>query len=203
MQPRVAIYLRVSTDTQNHDSQRHELDGYCQSRKWEKVSWFTDTGSGAKQNREGLTRLMEQVRRGKVDVVVAFKLDRIARSLSHLAQIIAELRTHNVALVCPSQGIDTTNANPCAQFQLNILAAVAEFERELITERVNAGIAAARQRGVALGRPNMKQKYIPQVKALMDEGLGAAAISRRLQLPYSSVTEMVREIRKTAPPTPP
>lgn len=198
MELRVAIYLRVSTEGQNHDSQRNELEEYCQRRGWGNVSWFTDTGSGAKQNREGLARLMELVRRGKVDVVAAFKLDRIARSLSHLAQIIAELRAHNVALVCPSQGIDTTNSNPCAQLQLNILAAVAEFERELITERVNAGIAAARQRGVVLGRPNKKHKYVAQVKALLDEGLGAAAISRTLEVPYSSVSEMVRGIRKGA-----
>ena len=144
MEQRIAIYLRVSTTAQDHDSQRNELTEYCQRRGWANVHWFTDTASGAKQNREGLTRLMEQVRRGKVDVVVAFKLDRLARSLSHLAQIIAELQAHAVALVVPSQGIDTYNTNPAAQLQLNILAAVAQFERELITERVNAGVRAGK-----------------------------------------------------------
>ena len=69
---------------------------------------------------------------GKVDIVLAFKLDRLARSLSHLAQLIAELQVNRVALVCPSQGIDTSNSNPAAHLQLNILAAVAQFERELI-----------------------------------------------------------------------
>jgi len=195
MEPRVVIYLRVSTDNQNHDSQRVELEEYCLRRGWKNVRWITDTGSGAKRDRTGLNELMDLVRRGKVDVVGAFKLDRLARSLSHLAQIVAELRVHNVALVCPSQGIDTTNANPCASFQLNILAAVAEFERELITERVNAGLAAAKQRGVRLGRPSKKAKYIAKVKELLEEGLGAAAISKRLDLPYSSVTEMVRDIK--------
>ena len=198
MEPRIAIYLRVSTGGQTHDSQRNELTEYCQRRGWTNVRWFTDTGSGAKQDRSGLHALMEQVRRGKVDVVMAFKLDRIARSLSHLAQIIAELRAHNVALVVGSQGIDTTNANPCAQFQLNILAAVAEFERELITERVNAGIAAAKQRGVKLGRPEKTSRYAEQVRELVQQGLNAAEISRRLEIPYSSASELVREIKATA-----
>jgi len=148
MKPRVAVYLRVSTDQQNHNSQRTELAQYCERRNWTNIRWFADVGSGAKQNRDALNQLMAQVRCGRIDVIVAFKIDRLARSLNHLAQIIAELQTHNVSLVCPSQGIDTTNANPCAQLQLNILAAVAQFERELITERVNAGLAAAKHRGV-------------------------------------------------------
>lgn len=194
MEPRIAIYLRVSTGGQSTDSQRKELEEYTQRRSWSNVRWFTDTASGAKQDRSGLNEMMELVRRGKLDVVIAFKLDRIARSLSHLAQIIAELRVHGVALVCPSQGIDTTNANPCAQFQLNILAAVAEFERELITERVNAGIAAAKQRGVKLGRPAKAARYAEQVRELVEQGVKTAEISRRLGIPYSTVGEMVREM---------
>ena len=195
MQPRIAIYLRISTAAQDHDSQRNELTECCQRRGWTNVRWFTDTASGAKQNREGLNGLMELVRRGKIDVVVAFKLDRLARSLSHLAQIIAELQAHAVALVCPSQGIDTSNSNPAAQLQLNILAAVAQFERELITERVNAGVRAARERGVRLGRPSTTRAHVEQVRALVAQGLNAAAISRTLGIPYSTAGEMVREFR--------
>lgn len=196
MQPRVAIYARVSTDTQSHDSQEAELREYCMRRGWNAPTWFRDTASGAKQGRDGLNQLMALVRRGKVDVVLAFKLDRLARSLSHLAQIIAELQANNVALVCPSQGIDTSFSNPAAQLQLNILAAVAQFERELITERVRAGVKAAKERGVRLGRPTKNQRYREQVKALMADGLTAAEISRRLEIPYSSASEMVRETRR-------
>ena len=194
MEPRIAVYLRVSTGGQTHDSQRNELTEYCQRRGWVNLRWFTDTASGAKQDRSGLTEMMELVRRGKLDAVIAFKLDRIARSLSHLAQIIAELRAHSVSLIVPGQGIDTTDANPCAQFQLNILAAVAEFERELITERVNAGIAAAKQRGVMLGRPAKAARYAEQVRELVEQGVKTAEISRRLGIPYSTVGEMVREM---------
>jgi DNA invertase Pin-like site-specific DNA recombinase len=111
--------------------------------------------------------MMDEVREGTVDVVVTWKIDRLARSLSHLAQLLAEFRTHNVALVCPSQGIDTTDTNPCAEFQINILAAVAQFERELIRERVNAGVTAARQRGIKLGRPARGQAVRTQVQSLL------------------------------------
>lgn len=199
MELRVAIYTRVSTDQQSYDSQRLELQQYCERRSWSNVRWFEDTASGAKQKREKLNQLMELVRRGKVDVVLAYKLDRLARSLSHLAQIVAELQAHSVALVCPSQGIDTTNSNPCAQFQLNILAAVAEFERQLITERVRAGLAAATQRGVKLGRPVRSSGREAGVRALVAEGVSAAEISRRLTIPYSSTAEMVRALRAKAP----
>lgn len=197
MEPRVAVYLRVSTDRQSHDSQRTEMEEYCARRAWRNVVWFEDVASGARQDRNGLSQLMDRVRRGKLDVVVAFKLDRLARSLAHLAQMIGEMQTHSVALVCPSQGIDTTRANPCAQFQLNILAAVAQFERELITERVNAGIAAAKARGVKFGRPQKNKGCQDRIKGLVSEGFSSAEISRRVGLPYSSVTEMVRDIKRS------
>ena len=194
---RVAAYLRVSTDQQSHDSQRTELEDYCARRGWKEVRWFTDTASGAKQSRDGLNALMEQVRRGKVDAVVTFKLDRLARSLPHLAQLIAEFQSYSVALICPSQGIDTSNSNPAAMLQINVLAAVAQFERELITERVNAGLRAARERGVRLGRPPKAHKHAAAVSALVAEGLSAAAISRKLGLPYSTATELIRELKAT------
>lgn len=192
MEPRVAVYLRVSTESQSHDSQEDELNEYCQRRGWKQIEWFRDTASGARQDRKGLTELMARVRRGKVDVILAFKLDRIARSLSHLAQVLAELQLYRVALICPSQGIDTSNQNPAAQLQINILAAVAQFERELITERVRSGILAAQARGVKLGRPSRSDKVMGQVKNLRRDGLKAKDISARLGLPYSSVTEILR-----------
>lgn len=193
MEPRVAVYLRVSTDTQIHDSQEAELRDYCARRGWGNIEWYRDTASGAKQDRRGLTDLMQKVRRGKIDVVLAFKLDRLARSLGHLAQLIAELQVHRVALVCPSQGIDTSNSNPAAQLQLNILAAVAQFERELITERVRAGIVAAKARGVRMGRPAIADGKKQQVSALVDAGVSPKNISEQLRIPYSTVTQLLRQ----------
>ena len=194
MDPRVAVYLRVSTDNQIHDSQEAELRDYCVRRGWANIEWYRDTASGAKQDRRGLTELMQKVRRGKLDIVLAFKLDRLARSLSHLAQLIAELQVNRVALVCPSQGIDTSNSNPAAHLQLNILAAVAQFERELITERVRAGVAAAKARGVRMGRPVTPDGKKRQVADLVAQGMTARAVSAQLRMPYSTVTQLIRDL---------
>jgi len=126
---------------------------------------------------------------------VTFKLDRLARSLCHLAQLIAEFQAHGTALAIPSQGIDTSNANPAAMLQINVLAAVAQFEREIITERVNAGIAAARQRGVKMGRPQKTHRYAARVAAMMAEDFSAASIGRELNMPPSTARELVAKIR--------
>ncbi len=196
MEPRVVCYLRVSTAEQSIDSQKVQLDEYCRRRGWsQRVGWFIDRGSGMKRDRGSFNVMMDEVREGTVDILLTWKIDRLARSLNHLAQIIAELQTHRVALVCPSQGIDTTESNPCAQFQLNILAAVAQFERELITERVNAGIVAARQRGVKLGRPARSQVDLARISRLLAHGYTAVKISRELKIPYSTASQTVREIR--------
>lgn len=164
------------------------------------MGWFTDVASGAKRDRGALTVMMDDVREGTVDIVLAWKIDRLARSLNHLAQIIAELHTHKVALVCPSQGIDTTDSNPCAQFQVNILAAVAQFERELITERVNAGLSAAKSRGVRLGRPATMHQHWERIQHLLAEGCSTADISRKLGIPYSTTGEIVRMVKEVARP---
>jgi putative DNA-invertase from lambdoid prophage Rac len=200
-QPRVCCYVRVSTDDQNTASQETQLKEYCDRRGWtERVGWFKDHASGAKRKRGALGLIMEEVREGTVDVVLTWKIDRLARSLNHLAQIIAELQTHKVALVCPSQGIDTTDSNPAAEFQINILAAVAQFERELIIERVNSGLAAAKQRGVKLGRPNKTSAHVQAISDLLKLGRKSSQIARELKLPYSTVTEIVRELSAGASP---
>ena len=139
---------------------------------------------------------MALVRRGKVQTIVAYKLDRLARSLAHLAQLIGELQSHRTALICPSQGIDTTDSNPVAQLQLNILGAVAQFEKDLIVERVNTGLKAARQRGVTLGRPSKNTKHLPRVIELLRQNSCNQVIMRELGLPGSSAgKELVREAK--------
>ena len=123
---------------------------------------------------------MLAIRRGKVDVVMCFKLDRLGRSLAHLAQIIGEFAAH-VALVVPSQGVDTSASNPAARLQLNVLCAVAEFEREVIRERVNAGLAVAKAKGVRLGRPPAHDGLRSDVARLRSEGMSYRAISKLLR----------------------
>ncbi len=193
---KVAIYSRVSTDKQTHDSQLNELRDHCQRRGWTKIVEHTDTISGSKFSRQGLDALMADVRRGRVDVVLCFKLDRLGRSLPHLAQIIGELTASRVALVCPSQGIDTSGMNPAAQLQLNILMAVAEFERSIIRERVNAGLKAAKARGTKLGRPETLSQYANDVIAQRKAGKSMRKIAGDTGLPLASVAKILKTPRQ-------
>ena len=197
---KTAIYSRISTDKQTHDSQLLELRQYCQRRNWPDTIEFADTISGSKFTRQGLDAMLGQVRKGRLARIVVFKLDRLGRSLGHLAQIITELTASGTALICTSQGIDTSDSNPAGRFQLNILAAVAEFEKDIIRERVNAGLAAAKARGAKLGRPSSLNNHREAVAALANQGMGARRISRELGLPLSSTCKLVRLVRMNPQP---
>lgn len=193
---KVAIYSRVSTNKQSDESQLLELRQFCQKRGWTNIVEFSDVISGSKFTRYGLDKLMAEVRKGKIDVLLCFRLDRLGRSLPHLSMIVAELVTNHTALVVPSQQIDTSSMNPASQLQLHVLMAVAEFERSIIRERVNAGLAVARQRGTKLGRPEILSQHKAAVARLLAEGNGTRAIARELGLPLSSAAKLVELVRQ-------
>lgn len=193
---KTAIYCRVSTSSQSQDSQLVELREFCRRRNWTDTTEYADTISGSKFTRQGLDALLTQVRKGRVERVVVFKMDRLGRSLPHLAQIVSELSNHGTSLICTSQGIDTSESNPAGRLQMGVLMAVAEFEREIIRERVNAGLAAARARGSKLGRPTTSDQHKPAVAALVAQGKGSRLIARELGLPLSSVCRLVRAVRQ-------
>jgi len=187
MNSATALYVRVSTQDQRHDSQLRELKGYCALRRWKNPAVYAEHQSGVSVSRPQLERLMTDVRAGKVERVICFKLDRLGRSLSHLALLLEELTRHGVPLVCTSQGIDTSSDNAAGKLQLGVLMAVAEFERSLIVERVNAGLRAAKARGVRLGRPSTIDGRAAEIKKLKRKGFGIRAIARLLKMPPSSV----------------
>ncbi|MFZ4695069.1 MAG: recombinase family protein [Verrucomicrobiia bacterium] len=149
---KAAIYMRVSTDDQDTEHQRAELVEFCTRRGWEPVE-FRDVMSGASWKREGLDRMMEGIRSGALKAVLCVKLDRLGRSLVHLAQMVGEFTDRGVALVVPGQGIDTSSGNAAGKLQMHVLMAIAEFERTMIQDRTRAGLATARARGKRLGRP--------------------------------------------------
>lgn len=182
-----AVYVRVSTDAQRTDSQEQELRRCCRQRGWKKLNFYVDKISGAKTSRPELDRLMQDMRAGMIERLVVYKLDRLGRSLTHLALILDELNRLRVPLIASSQGIDTSDDNPAGRLQLGVLMAVAEFERGIIKERVNAGLAAARQRGVQLGRPSTIIGRAAEIRKLKGKGLGLRAIARELKMPVSSV----------------
>jgi DNA invertase Pin-like site-specific DNA recombinase len=189
----IAVYGRVSTDGQNHDSQLREVRAYIR-RRWPKteVTEYLDKASGAKFKREGLDAMMAEVRKDRLDIIAVYKLDRLGRSLQHLAQLIGELERHGTALVASSQGIDTSESNPAGRLQMHVLAAVAEFERTVIVERINAGLAAARERGAKFGRPRTLDRHINAVAKLRRRGLSERKIAAELKIPAGSVSAIVR-----------
>lgn len=144
-----AVYLRVSTESQRTDMQLRDLKAYCQQRKWKYVVYYSDKISGGKDSRPELDRMMKDIRAGKIERVLCWKLDRFGRSLSHLAFLIAELDRNNVALIVPGQGIDTGNDSYIGKMQRGILMVIAEFEKDIIRDRVLSGLAAAKARGVS------------------------------------------------------
>lgn len=182
------VYLRVSTAEQETDSQEDQVLEYCRVRGWQPPVIFRDAASGASSNRPGLEQMLAQVRAGGVHQVVTDKLDRLGRSLTHLAIIFGELQMRNVALICTSQGIDTSKQNPVGQLQLGVLMAVAEFERALIKERTLAGLEVTRKRGKRLGRPPLDQKVVGLILATATRmGRHVRAIAREIHASPSSV----------------
>jgi DNA invertase Pin-like site-specific DNA recombinase len=198
MKTKAIIYTRVSTDKQTSASQVRELREYAERQGWGQPEIIEDTASGGTFTRTGFDKLMDRVRNERVKVVLAYKLDRLGRSLPHLATIIDEMLRHGVALVIPGQGIDTSDRNPAAKLQTQILMAVAEFEREIIRDRVNAGLAAAKAKGVKLGRPATLHKHKADVERLAAEGMSGRKIAATLGIPKGSAFLLLREYRKAA-----
>ncbi len=188
-----AFYVRVSIADQRTDSQRREVEAFCRNRGYSKVRLFVEHESGAKVTRPQLDAMMTEVRAGKVARVVVYKLDRLGRSLTHLTLILDELQRMGVSLICTSQGIETSGDNPAGRLQLGVLMAVAEFERSLIRERVNAGMRAAKGRGVRLGRPSTLGDRREEILQLKAQGVGLRETARRLGMPASSVAKVLKE----------
>lgn len=148
---RAALYCRVSTAGQTVEPQRLQLDSYAAARGLEVVEVYADEAvSGATARRPALDRMMADARRRRFDVVVVAKLDRIGRSLLNLLELLGELEQLGVDFASVDDALDTRTAAGRLFFQIR--AAFAEYERALIRERTRAGLAAARRRGVRLGR---------------------------------------------------
>jgi DNA invertase Pin-like site-specific DNA recombinase len=147
---RLALYARVSTTGQTAENQLLALRAFAGARGWT-VSEFTDHGvSGAREKRPALDTLLEAVRARRVDVVACVKLDRLARSVHHLVALVKEFEVLGVDLVVLDQAIDTTT--PAGRLLFHVLAAISEFERDLIRDRVLAGLRRARAQGTKSGK---------------------------------------------------
>ncbi len=182
---RAALYARVSTSDQTTDNQLHELRHYAGARGWT-VAEYTDTISGAKDRRPALDRLIKDARRRRVDVLVCWRLDRLGRNLKHLVTLLDELAVLGVAFVSLQEGIDATT--PAGKLQMHILAAIAEFERARIAERVKAGLQRARKQGQQLGRPRLQ---LPQEAIEAVRGMSVRQAAKRLRISPSAAYRLL------------
>jgi DNA invertase Pin-like site-specific DNA recombinase len=192
---RVAIYLRVSTDKQTTDNQRRELEAVAERSNWKVVQVYEDAGiSGGKgrDKRPGLDAMMKAVNAKEFDMVAAWSVDRLGRSLTDLLGILQSLHEKGVGLFLHQQGLDTTTTAGRAMFQM--LGVFAEFERGIIRERVNAGLARARQNGTKLGRRKVKPSVEAQIRELRAKGDGILKIARTLGVGTSVVQRVVLEV---------
>jgi DNA invertase Pin-like site-specific DNA recombinase len=179
---KIAIYARVSTKNgQDPEMQLAELREYVRSRKWKITGEYVDKGiSGASDSRPELNRLMADANRRRFDVVVVWKFDRFARSVSHLLRALETFRALGIEFVSLSENIDTST--PTGKMVFTVLASVSELERSLIGERVRAGLRNAKARGKRLGRPPLKDLTVLEMQRLRSE-------RRRLRSSFKELAE--------------
>ena len=168
-QLKIAIYARVSTKNgQDPEMQLAELREYIRNRKWKIAGEYVDKGiSGASDSRPELNRLMADANRRRFDVVVVWKFDRFARSVTHLLRALETFRALGIEFVSLSENIDTST--PTGKMVFTVLASVSELERSLIGERVRAGLRNAKARGTRLGRPSLKVLSVMEIQRLRRE----------------------------------
>ena len=189
---RVAIYLRVSTSKQDTDNQRRELEAVAARSGWDVVRVYEDAGiSGAKgrDKRPGLDAMLKAVNAKEFDMVTAWSVDRLGRSLTDLLGILQGLHDKGVDLFLHQQGLDTSTTAGKAMFQM--LGVFAEFERGIIRERVNAGLARAKAKGTKLGRRTVKASIEARIRELKAEGMGILKIGRTLGVGTSVVQRVI------------
>jgi DNA invertase Pin-like site-specific DNA recombinase len=182
---RIGIYARVSTRDQSCELQVRDLRAYCAARGFDLVREYVDVGqSGAKDSRPELNILMDDARKRQFDAIVVWRFDRFARSTKHLLSALEEFRSLGIQFISYQENIDTSSALGQALF--TIVSAVAQLERDLIRERVSAGIRNARANGKKLGRPKSEvdRERILELKA---QGHSLRQVATTLGVGYGTV----------------
>lgn len=194
---RVALYARVSTLAgQSPEMQLVELREYAERRGWQVAEEYVDAGvSGAKESRPALNRMMTDAKQRKFDAVACWKLDRFGRSVKHVVVALADFEALGIAFVSLRDNLDLST--PSGRLMFQIIAAMAEFERALIQERVRSGLQNAKRRGRKLGRPSLVLDKA-RIARLRASGASIRAISAQLGISLGSVHKALQE-RSTIP----
>ncbi len=188
---RVALYARVSTDEQSVENQLRELEAVAVKESWEVVERFIDKGISGAKGREGrpaFDKLCKGIVRREFDMVAAWSVDRLGRSLQDLVAFLNELHSKHSHLYLHKQGIDTTTPGGKLLFKCS---GYSELERSMIVERVKAGLKPARAEGKVLGRPRVSAEVEAKVVALRKQGRGMRAIARELSIGNCTVQRIV------------
>jgi DNA invertase Pin-like site-specific DNA recombinase len=195
MPKRAAIYVRVSTDKQTIENQLRELHQIAKRRGWEVVNEYRDAGISGSKGREarpGLDEMLEDAGRRRFDVVMAWAIDRLGRSLIDLLGTIQTLEHCGVDLYLDQQAIDTTT--PAGRLMFQITGAFAEFERSMIRQRINAGLKRAVEQGRQLGRPRIPLELEKRIQSLLRGKKGMLAIAKECGVGTGTVQRIAREM---------
>ena len=187
----VALYARVSTDGQDPELQLMALRAHAVNRGWTITGEFIDQGySGAKEKRPALDRLMNTAWSGTLQAVLVWRFDRFARSVKHLIKALEQFRSLNVNFISFQEQFDTST--PIGQAMFTIIGAMAQLERDIIRERVRAGLAVAKARGTRLGRPSVRVNA-QELTTLKTSGISLHEMARQLCCSRSTVRRRLRE----------
>ena len=193
MNSRVAIYARVSTSDQSTESQLLDLRRYVRERGWELFKEFCDNGiSGTKDSRPALNELMDAAKKRRFDTVLVWRFDRFARSTKHLILALEEFRNLGIDFVSYQENIDTSS--PLGSAIFTIISAVAQLERDIIAERVKAGLRRAKENGKTLGRPVgsvLHNQHTERAKQLRSDGFSIRSIADQLGISKSTVQRLI------------
>lgn len=190
---RIACYCRVSTLDQSVDLQKREILEYVRARGWSDVAFYEDQATGTTTNRPQFRRLIDDARSRRIDLVICWKMDRMARSLKDLVNTLQEFTDLGVSFIALRDNIDLTTS--AGKLMANIIGAFAEFEVNLIRERVRSGLANAKAKGKRLGRP--KSRNDAEIIQLRAQGMSIRQIAKQLNISKGAVQRSLGAVPKT------
>ena len=192
MTKRIALYTRVSQDSQTTENQRRELMAVAERLGWEVVAEFTDhgiSGSKGRDKRPGYDALMKAVARREIDMVASWAVDRLGRSLQNLVTFLTEINAKGVDLYLHQQALDTSTPSGRAMF--GMLSVFADFEREMIISRIKAGLARSTKRS---GRPPLDAEKVERIKRSLTKGVSINATAKKLKVGVATVHRVKQQM---------
>lgn len=186
---RATIYARVSTREQNVDMHLIDLRNYAQARGFELVKEYIDYASGSRNDRENYQKLFDDVRKRKTDAVLVWKFDRFARSTKELVNALEEFKNFGVDFISFKENVDTSTS--AGKILFTIISAFAEFERDIIRERVIAGMEKEKAKGKCLGRPKIPLFKIKQALEMKEKSVDYKTIIKKLEISKSTFYKII------------